>query len=38
VVGAVLGTLGKKNLEKAFAKTLKAIEARNRDAKGADLN
>ena len=33
VLGAFLGIAGKGVLEKAFAKSLKAIEARNSDAR-----
>jgi hypothetical protein len=36
VLGAVLGTIGKSKLEKAFATTVKAIEARNKDGSAAD--
>jgi hypothetical protein len=37
LLGIVLGTVGKGVLVKAFAKTVKAIEARNDGAKAADV-
>jgi hypothetical protein len=36
VLGWVLGTIGKSKLEKALVQTVKAIEARNEDAKAAE--
>ena len=38
LLGVVLGTIGKGVLPKAFAKTVKAIEARNVGTRGADLS
>jgi hypothetical protein len=37
VLGIVLGTVGKSKLEKAFANSVKAIEARNDEANAAEL-
>ena len=37
-LGLVLGTVGKRVLEKALAKTVKAIEARNGGAKAAEVS
>jgi hypothetical protein len=36
VLGWVLGTIGKSKLEKALVQTVKAIEARDEDAKAAE--
>ena len=38
VLGVVVGTVGKRVLSKAFGNTVKAIEARNAGARGAELN
>jgi hypothetical protein len=37
VLGIVLGTIGKGRLEKAFGNTVKAIEARNKGARAAEV-
>jgi hypothetical protein len=37
LLGVVVGTVGKRVLVKAFGNTVKAIEARNNGARGADL-
>ena len=37
VLGVVVGTVGKRVLSKAFGNTVKAIEARNAGARGAEL-
>jgi len=37
LLGVVVGTVGKRVLSKAFANTVKAIEARNAGARGAEL-
>ena len=38
VLGLVVGTVGKRVLEKAFDNTVKAIEARNGGAKAAEVS
>jgi hypothetical protein len=36
VLGILLGSVGKRNLRSAFEQTIKAIEARNNNARAAD--